>query len=476
MATAFCVSCDGAVAHSVECVSVPGRPHLVLATTILASSLAFVDGSVVNVALPAIGRDLAAGAEALQWIVNIYLLPLSALLLLGGAAGDRYGRRRLLILGTALFLIASMACALAPGLPFLIAARFLQGGAAAVLMPNSLAILGATFSGEEKGRAVGMWAAAGAAMGAVGPVLGGWLVDLGSWRAIFLINLPLAAGAIVLALRYVPPDRVETGPPLDWAGGALATLALATLASALTMGASPAGWTIGTIAAGCGSLVLFAAFLMREHRLGDAAMTPLSLFGSGRFVGLSLLTLLIYGAGGALFVLLPFLLIELARYSATAAGAALLPLPLIMAVLSPRMGRLAARSGSRLPLALGSLVVAIGFAMALRIDARADYWTDVFPAVAVIAVGMSATAAPLTTAVLSSVDPRHTGAASGLNSALARAGGLVATALLGFVLQARGDALLTAFHVAMAVGATACVAASASALALVRDRKSGAGM
>jgi MFS family permease len=246
MAAALYVSCDtAAAARSVERVSAPGRPRLVLATTILASSLAFVDGSVVNVGLPAIGQDLAAGAEDLQWIVNAYLLPLSALLLLGGAAGDRFGRRRLLILGTAHFLVASIGCALAPALPFLLAARFIQGGAAAVLMPNSLAILGATFSDQEKGRAVGLWAAAGAAMGSVGPVLGGWLIDLGKWRAIFLINVPLAAGAILLALCCVAPDRNERAPPLDWAGCALATLGLGTLTWALTMGASPGGWTPG---------------------------------------------------------------------------------------------------------------------------------------------------------------------------------------------------------------------------------------
>ncbi len=444
----------------------PLHQKLVLTCTILASSLAFVDGSVVNVALPAIGKDLGAGASALQWVVNSYLLPLSALLLLGGAAGDHYGRRRLLMMGTALFALASLGCALAPGLPVLLASRLFQGIGAALLMPNSLAILGQTFSGESKGRAIGIWAAAGAAMGAIGPVLGGWLVDLGSWRAIFLINLPLASAAIFLAWRYVPRDLFTRDNPLDIYGGLLATVGLGALTWALTVGSGTNGWTSSAILAAILAMGLLLYFVWIERRRGERAMMPLGLFASKIFLGLSVYTFLLYGALGALFVLVPFILIKAAGYSGTAAGAALLPLPLLLTVLSPIAGALAGRMGPRLPLTIGPIVVAAGFLLALRVDARADYWRDVLPVMLVISLGMSGAVAPLTTAVLTSVDARHTGSASGFNSAAARTGGLVATALLGSVLSA-GPQLPAAFHAAMICCALACAAASFSAFALI---------
>jgi EmrB/QacA subfamily drug resistance transporter len=447
----------------------PSHPKLVLICTILASSLAFVDGSVVNVALPAMGKGLGAGASALQWVVNSYLLPLSALLLLGGAAGDHFGRRRLLMMGTALFALASLGCALAPGLPVLLASRLFQGIGAALLMPNSLAILGQTFSGESKGRAIGIWAAAGAAMGAIGPVLGGWLVDLDSWRAIFLINLPLASAAIVLAWRYVPRDLFTRDNPLDTYGGLLATVGLGALTWALTVGSGTNGWTSGAILAATLAMGLLLYFVWIERRRGEGAMMPLGLFASKIFLGLSVYTFLLYGALGALFVLIPFILIKAAGYSGTAAGAALLPLPLLLTVLSPIAGALAGRMGPRLPLTIGPIVVAAGFLLALRIDARADYWRDVLPVMLVISLGMSGAVAPLTTAVLTSVDARHTGSASGFNSAAARTGGLVATALLGSVLSA-GPQLPAAFHTAMICCAVVCAAASFSAFALIKSR------
>ncbi len=408
-------------------------------------------------------------------MVNAYLLPLSALLLAGGAVGDRFGRRRVLILGTTLFALASLACALAPGLAWLIAARFVQGAGAALLMPNSLALLGAAFTGEAKGRAIGVWAAAGAATGAIGPVLGGGLIDLVGWRAIFLINLPLAAGAVLLAWRYAPADRDGGDQPLDAPGGLLAVIGLGALTWGLTIGSGPSGWTASAVAATIAGVVLLAAFVLAEHRRGDRAMMPLSLFASAPFVGLTVLTLLLYGALGAVFVLAPYLLIELAGYSGTAAGAALLPLPLVIALVSPEAGRLAARIGPRAPLAVGSLVVAGGFLLALRIHARPDYWTDVLPAVLVISLGMSGVAAPLTTAVLGSVDERHTGAASGFNSAAARTGGLIATALLGSVLAASGGELLAAFRWAMLAAAGAAAASALSAFALLGGPASGDG-
>lgn len=468
MSTSLHTACDAAAAKAAA-PRPAEHPRLVLATTILASSLAFVDGSVVNVGLPAIGRSLAADADALQWVVNAYLLPLSALLLLGGAAGDRYGRRLMLIAGTALFALASLGCTLAPSLGVLLAGRLLQGVGAAMLMPNSLAILGATFTGEAKGRAIGIWAATGAAMGAIGPVLGGWLIDLVSWRAIFLINLPLAIGAIVLAWRSVPADRSDGGEPLDWMGGVLATIALGGLTWALTLGSGREGWTPTAVGLGAVAALLLGVFFAVEARRGERAMMPLTLFTSPSFVGLTLLTLLLYGALGALLVLMPFVLIEAGGYSATAAGAALLPLPLVLSIASPVMGSLAGRIGSRLPLGLGSLIVGLGFLLAIRIDAASSYWTSTLPAILVIAVGLSGAVAPLTNAVLNSVEPRHTGLASGFNSAVARTGGLVATALLGTVLAAQGSSLVSSFHAAMLASAAACALAAASVFGLVRE-------
>jgi EmrB/QacA subfamily drug resistance transporter len=464
-------ACDSAAAHCAKPSLSSPHPNLVLATTILASALAFVDGSVVNVALPALGRNFHAGAGALQWVINSYLLPLSALLLLGGAAGDHFGRRRLLILGTSVFAVASLGCALAPGLPALFASRLLQGIGAAMLMPNSLAILGQTFSGASKGRAIGIWAAIGAAMAAVGPVIGGWLVDLGSWRAIFLLNLPLACGAIALAWRFVPVDRRGESYPLDKLGGFLATVGLAALTWALTVGSGPSGWTPAALIATAGAVALLFIFFRVETVRGARAMMPMALFASKSFVGLTLFTLLLYGALGGLFVLLPYVLITAAGYSATAAGAALLPLPLILTLTSPAAGALAGRIGARLPLTIGPLVVAAGFLLALRIDSGASYWSSVLPMILVIALGMSAAVAPLTTAVLTSVDQEHTGSASGINSAVARCGGLVATALLGSVLAAQGNRLLIVYHIAMAVGGLICVAASLSALLLLKRNR-----
>jgi EmrB/QacA subfamily drug resistance transporter len=444
---------------------------LVLTTTILASGLAFVDGSVVNVALPTIARALNANAGALQWVVNAYLLPLSALLLLGGAAGDHFGRRRILIAGTALFGVASLGCAVAADLSTLLGCRLLQGVGAAMLLPNSLAILGQSFSGESKGRAIGIWAATGAAMGAIGPVMGGWLIDLGSWRAIFLLNLPLAAGAVILAWRFVPRDQVRPASALDTGGGLLATAGLAGLTWALTIGSGARGWTPAALAVAAGAAALLIIFLRFEGERGAQAMMPLHLFASKSFLGLTIFTLLLYAALGALFVLLPYVLIKGAGYSATAAGAALVPLPLLLTVTSPLAGALASRIGPRRPLAIGPLVVAGGFLLALRIDAGASYWTEVLPMILLIALGMSAAVAPLTTAVLSSVDGEHTGSASGLNSAVARTGGLVATALLGSVLVAEGDRLVAAFHIAMLICAAICIAASASAFTLLDDKR-----
>jgi EmrB/QacA subfamily drug resistance transporter len=466
MSNALHVPCDTATALTAAGTGSATYPRLVIAVAILASSLAFIDGSVVNVGLPAIGRSLQADAVGLQWVVNAYLLPLSALLLLGGAAGDRFGRRRLLIAGVLLFGLASLACAAAPTLLWLLIARFVQGASAAVLMPNSLAILGQSFSGEAKGRAIGVWAATGAAAGAVGPVLGGWLIDAGSWRLVFLINIPLSVAAIALAYRYVDKDIDDTAGGLDWSGGALVTAGLGLATWALTEGSGRL-WSFSVLVVLAAGIMLLMLLLFEERRLGDEAMMPLSLFGSRSFVGLTFLTFLLYGALGGLFVLLPYVLIEAHGYTATQAGAAPLPLPLVIAVASPAAGALGAKVGPRWPLIAGPMIVAAGFLLALRIGSSTSYWLGVFPAMVVIALGMAGTVAPLTTAVLMSVDSRHTGAASGLNSAVARTGGLVATALIGPVIASSGPALLPAFGVAGATGAFICMAAALSAAVLI---------
>ena len=460
--------CDVAIATRSSSVRAAGHPNWLIVTTVLASSLAFVDGSVVNVGLPAIGATFNASAGDLQWVVNAYLLPLGALLLLGGAAGDRFGRVRLLVVGIATFGAASVACALVPSLSWLLIARGLQGVGAALLMPNSLAILGAGFSGEARGRAIGIWASTGAVMGALGPVLGGWMIDTVGWRAIFFINLPLAAGAIVLAMMFVRDARHEDKPaPLDLLGGLLATAALGAITWGLTTGSGDAGWTSAAVLLVCAGAALGLIFLAVERRQGDAAMMPLDLFGSPSFIGLTLLTLLLYGALGALLVMVPYVLIQSAGYSGAQAGAALLPFAAVLAFASPFMGAVAGKVGSRAPLSIGSLVVAGGFLLILRIGHNADYWTTVFPAILVIAIGTAGAVAPLTTAILASVDSRHTGSASGLNSAVSRTGGMVATALLGGILGAAGPALVRGFHAAAIACAIASITASASAFLLI---------
>jgi EmrB/QacA subfamily drug resistance transporter len=444
------------------------HPKWLLTTTILASSLAFIDGSVVNVGLSALAASFKASAGELQWVINAYLLPLSALLLLGGAAGDRYGHSRLLIIGTTMFGVASLGCAFAPGLAWLLAGRAVQGIGAALLMPNSLAILGARFSGEARGRAIGIWASVGAMTAAIGPVLGGWLIDTIGWRSIFAINLPIAAAAIVLAIVFVHDAGPEdTAPRLDLLGGVLITAALGALTWGLTIGSGPAGWTPPAWSLLGAGTALMLGFLAVERFKGDLAMMPLALFASPNFVGLTLLTSLLYGALGALLVLVPYVLIQTGGYSGAQAGAALVPFAIVLALASPLMGAVAGRMGPRAPLTIGSLTVAAGFVCFLRLGNHAGYWTAVFPAILVTALGMAGAVAPLTTAVLASVDARHSGSASGLNSAVARTGGMVATALLGGVLGRAGPALISGFHAATLVCALASVAAAASAFFLI---------
>ena len=423
-----------------------------------------MDGSVLSVALPAIRQGYGAGAQQVQWVVNAYLLPLSALLLLGGALGDHFGRRRLLLAGTAIFAITSLICALAPSLPVLFAARAAQGVGAALLLPNSLALLNAAFSGEKRGRAVGIWAAVGAAAAAIAPLIGGWLVGTAGWPAIFYINLPLALGAILVAWRFVDESNEPGAGRTDYAGALLATAGLGGLTYALTLWSATRRFdaqAAGTLAVG---VIMLAAFLFAEHRRGNGAMMPTALFRKRCFSGLNLLTFLLYGAFGAAMLLIPYVLISSGGYSPVQAGMAMLPLPIVMTSLSPAMGSLAARIGPKVPLAAGPFIVALGMILARLVRPESSYWTTVFPMIAVMAAGMTVAVAPLTSSVLGSVEERHVAMASGFNSAVARTGGLIATALLGAVLSSQGDQLFGGFHVAMIV--SAAVAALASVVAL----------
>jgi len=449
------------------------HPKATLAASILGSSLPFIDGSAVNVALPALGRDLHASAGGLAWIVSAYLLTLSALILLGGALGDQYGRRRVFMIGICLFLGASLACAAAPSLPVILAGRLIQGIGAALLMPNSLAILGAGFRGEAKGQAIGTWAGIGALASAAGPVLGGWLVQTVGWRSIFLLNLPVAATAAWLAWAYVAESRDQRpGAQLDIGGALLITIALGLLTWALTAASKRGGDLTPIVAAAAAGAVLLVAFVWVEFQRGQKALMPLFLMQDSSFIGITLLTFFLYAALGGLIVLLPYVLIRACGYSPLAAGAAMLPIPVLIGLGSRVMGKIAANSGSRLPLGIGALIVASGLALYVRVRLDpGNYWTEVLPATLAVAVGMAICVAPLTTTVIGSVDADHVGAASGFNSAVARIGGLIATALLGFVFASQGsrDALLSSAHAAAIVGAAAAATGGACALILIRQ-------
>jgi EmrB/QacA subfamily drug resistance transporter len=442
-------------------------PRWTLLCCVLASSLSFVDGSVTSVALPAIRSSYGAGAQQVQWVVNAYLLPLSALLLLGGAVGDHFGRRRLLIIGTVLFGLASLTCALAPSLPLLLAARAMQGVGAALLLPNSLALLNAAYSGEKRGRAVGIWAAAGAAAAAIAPLIGGWLVDSVGWPAIFYINLPLAAGAIMLAVRFVEESSEAGAGRTDYAGALLATAGLGAVTYGLTLWSATREFSTLSVVTLVAGAAICAAFLWAEHRRGTRAMMPLELFKGRCFSGLNLLTFLLYGAFAAAMLLIPYVLITSGGYTAMQAGLALLPLPVLMTSLSPLMGSLAARMGPRIPLSIGPTVVAAGMVLSVLATPDSDYWTGIFPMIIVLAAGMTIAVAPLTASVLGSVEEQHVAMASGFNSAVARTGGLIATALLGAVLASEGEQLFARFHIAMFVSAGAAVLSSVVALTML---------
>lgn len=418
----------------------PRQRRWVLAAAVVGSSMAFIDGTVVNVALPALQQDLGATLVELQWVVESYALLLAALILTGGAAGDRFGRRRVLAAGTVIFALASLWCGLAPDMTNLIIARSAQGVGAALLVPGSLAIVSAAFPASERGRAIGTWSAFTALAMAFGPVLGGWLIDNISWRWIFLINLPLAAMVLWTLLARVPESRDANARRTDWPGTILAAVGLGGIVFGLIeAGRLGLGATESWVALLVGVTAL-GAFVMLEAKV-RSPMLPLGLFRSGDFAGANVLTILLYAALGGMFFFFPFLLIQVHGYSATQSGATFLPFIVIMVVLSRWSGGLVDRVGGRLPLIVGPLIAAVGFALFALPDGG-DYWRSFFPAMVVLGLGMAVSVAPLTTVVMGSVSQDRGGLASGVNNAASRVATLLAVAVLGILLVGVFEATL----------------------------------
>ena len=440
----------------------------ILAGSVLGSGAVFLEGSVVNVALPAIARDFHLGVDGLQWVVNGYLLTLSALMLFGGSLGDRFRRSRVFAVGCVAFALFTIGCSLAPSMPALIGLRLLQGMAGALLVPNSLAMLETSFQGEDRGAAIGQWAGWSAVSTALGPLAGGWLVDAGSWRWVFASVAPFSLGAAWLSLRHGPAGErsaVRKTARLDYLGALLATVGLAGLVGALIIGPARGFGTALVLCAGIAGALLLLGFVAHERRLGrlnSEPLLPLRVFRSRQFTGANLMTLLVYGAlNGLMFLLMPQLQDNLG-YDALTAGAALLPVNAIMLTLSPVAGRVAARVGPRFPMVVGALTAAAAMALFARVQPGASYLGAVLPAAIVFGLGLACMVAPLTAAVLGAVDQREAGVASAINNAAARLAGLFAAAALplaaglGGMTRLEGPAFAAGYARAMWICAALC--------------------
>jgi EmrB/QacA subfamily drug resistance transporter len=439
----------------------------VLFATVLGSSMAMLDGTVVNLALRRMGEDLDASFAGLQWIINGYTLSLASLILVGGSLGDRFGRRRLFVVGTAWFTLASIACAVAPNVPLLVAGRVLQGIGGALLTPGSLAIIQASFDPRDRARAIGAWSGLGGVATGVGPFLGGWLVDLATWRSIFLINVPMGVAVIAIAIWHVPETRDDTsaGGRLDVPGAVLGVAALAAITYGITEQELP------IVAGGVAALVAFVVTELRVH----SPMLPMGVFRSKQFSGTNVVTFLLYGALAVSLFLLGLVLQSSLGYSPLLAGAATTPITVLMLLLSARSGALAERIGPRLPMSIGPLVCAAGLALLTRVADGRPYVAGVLPGILVFGAGLTITVAPLTTTALGAVESRLAGVASGVNNAVARTGQLVAVAavplLAGFVPgdELGGAELLDGFHRLLWIASAVTAASGVLAYATIRN-------
>jgi EmrB/QacA subfamily drug resistance transporter len=425
-----------------------------LTVAVAGSGMAFLDGTVVNVALPDIGRDFDASTSALQWILNGYLLTLASLILLGGSLGDRFGRRRVFVLGIGVFTVSSLLCAVAPNVEFLIAARMLQGIGGALLTPGSLAIIEASFRPTDRARAIGAWSGLGGVATAFGPLLGGWLIGAISWRAIFVINLPIGIFVAWAATEHVSESRDPIAAErIDYQGAILTALGLAGTTYALIEASDPSA---AVLVAGIGGVLALVAFFFAERR-SPMPMLPLEIFRSRQFSAANAVTFVVYAAlGGFFFLLVAFLQISMG-YTPIEAGAASLPVTLLMLLFSARSGALAQRIGPRLPLTVGPLIIAAGLLLLMLVAPGDPYLTSILPAIVVFGLGLTLVVAPVTATVLAAADARHSGVASGVNNAVARVGGLLAVAVLPLAVGLTGDSfydpekMTDGFHMAMMI-------------------------